>query len=79
MTDDMDRAQAREQFDRDQALAAQQARIAESFKPRDPSVSSLCIDCDEPIETERMRVLRGSACRCLSCAEAYEQRMRWLR
>lgn len=71
----MDQAQAREEMDRKIALDAQQARIAESFAPRDPEAATFCVDCDESIEPERLRVL-GHTARCAACAHLYEDRHR---
>lgn len=79
MSDDIDRAQVREEADRARALDAARQRIADSFTPRDPDISGLCIDCDAPIEPERLRVLGRSTCRCASCAQEFEQAMRRLR
>lgn len=76
MTDDIDRAQAREEQDRDLALAALRERIDAALTPRDPSLDGLCIDCDEPIEPARIAALRGCVSRCIECASAAEQRAR---
>lgn len=73
MADDIDRAQEREQFDRDLALRAAQERIAASFRPRDPSVANVCIQCEQPIEPERLRALSGRTSRCASCAQIHAQ------
>ncbi len=74
--DDMDRAQAREEQLREDALAALQRRIAAAMAPPDPAVAGLCIDCDGSIEPERMTALRGCTSRCSSCAHAYEAQQR---
>lgn len=74
--DDVDRAQVREQRDRDLALAAMRERIDASLTPRDPSIDGLCIDCDEPIEPARIKALRGCVSRCVTCATRFEQHMR---
>ena len=71
MADDIDRAQEREQHDRELAIRAAQLRVEESFAPRDPSVAGLCIDCDEAIEPERLRVLSFRTSRCASCAHLH--------
>lgn len=76
MTDEVDSAQAREEADRDRALSAARQRIADSMTPRDPAVALLCIDCDQPIEPERLQVLGHATSRCASCAQDFEQRMR---
>lgn len=74
--DDMDRAQEREQEDRDRALQAAQQRIAASFTPRDPAVAGLCLDCDNAIEPARIAALRGACSRCIDCATRYEHHLR---
>lgn len=74
MADDIDRAQAREELDRDFALAAMQRRIAASFAPRDGAVDGTCLDCAEPIEPARLAVLRGCCSRCIGCQEQWEKR-----
>lgn len=76
MADDMDRAQNREQVDRELALRAHAARIAASFEPVNPASAGFCMDCDGPIEPRRLQVLRGATSRCSDCAHAHEQRMR---
>lgn len=72
MGDDIDRAQAREEFDRERALAELQRRIAAAFAPRDPAVADFCIDCGGRIEPARLAALRGSTARCIACAREYE-------
>lgn len=82
MADDIDRAQEREQLDRDLALRAQQERVAASFQPRDPRVASLCIDCDAPIEPERLRALAMKTSRCAACAQIHAKQYevpKWLK
>jgi RNA polymerase-binding transcription factor DksA len=70
----MDRAQEREQLDRDRAIDAARARIAESMLPRDPKAAEFCIDCDEPIEAERLLLVRRAS-RCAQCARDFEARL----
>lgn len=70
----MDRAQDQEQAARDAALQATLARIAAAHAPRDARVDETCIDCDEPIEPERLAALRKTA-RCATCAHEYERRL----
>lgn len=74
MADDMDRAQERDQHDRDAAIRAALLKIEAAFAPRDTAVDGLCIDCDEAIEPERLAVIRTA--RCADCARQNEQRMR---
>jgi RNA polymerase-binding transcription factor DksA len=75
VTDEIDRAQEREQLDRDLALRAAQQRIAKAHTPRAAAVAATCVDCHEAIEPERLRVLRGT-CRCAECAHVFEARMK---
>jgi RNA polymerase-binding transcription factor DksA len=82
VADDIDRAQEREQQDRDRAILAAQSRVEESFKPRDPSVANFCIDCDEAIEPERLRALSFKTSRCASCAHLHAKQYQvpaWIR
>lgn len=79
MSDAIDKAQEREALDRELALRAMSERIAASHTPRDVSVDGLCIDCQEPIEASRLRVLAGKTSRCASCAHDFEHRMRGVR
>lgn len=73
MTGDViDQAQAREELDRELALAAARARIEASFAARDEGVEGTCIDCGESIEPARMEALRGCCSRCFGCAERFE-------
>lgn len=74
MTDDIDRAQERDAYDRDRAVAAALARIAASRLPHDATVDGQCIDCEQPIEPARLAALAHKTSRCLHCATAYEQR-----
>ncbi len=74
--DEIDRAQEREQADRDRAIAATLQRIAAAFQPRDLSVLGTCIDCSQPIDPARMEALRGCCARCVRCAAAFELAMR---
>lgn len=61
-----DRAQALEQRQRDQAIAAQLART----RPSVPSLTD-CQDCDKPIP-EKRRALGGMT-RCVPCQTLIEQ------
>lgn len=76
--DEMDKAQACEQADRDAALRATLARVAAANTPRDARVDATCIDCDQPIEPQRIAVLRKTS-RCAECAHAWERRFAWSR
>jgi RNA polymerase-binding transcription factor DksA len=79
MTDTIDQAQDREQLDRDLALQAHADRVAASFVPRADGIDGLCIDCDRPIEPERLRVLARKTSRCAHCAQALEHRQQGYR
>lgn|GEM_PF-6125509 len=76
MTDQIDPVPEMEQRERDEGVRRVRDRIAESFKPRAPGVAALCIDCDEPIEPERLAALAHKTSRCVSCAQDFEQRHR---
>jgi len=79
LTDDIERAQEIEQRDRDMALRLQLERIAASFAPREDGAEAMCIDCDEAIEPERLKVLARKTSRCAQCARDHEHRMRGYR
>lgn len=72
MTDDVDRAQRVEAFDREVALRNQLARIAAAMSSRDTSVDGFCIDCGDAIGAERLLLMRGCTSRCANCATRYE-------
>jgi RNA polymerase-binding transcription factor DksA len=76
MIDVIDQAQHAEELDRATALERHHRRVAASFEPRRPGIDGLCIDCDEPIEPERLAVLAGKTSRCASCAHDHERRLR---
>ncbi|URM27351.1 TraR/DksA family transcriptional regulator [Pseudomonas frederiksbergensis] len=61
-----DRAQALEQRQRDQAIAAQLARAL----PSGPSLTH-CADCDKPIPEKRQAL--GGMTRCVPCQTLVEQ------
>lgn len=79
MTDDIERAQEIEQRDRDAAVRRQLSRIEASFLPRADGLDGICIDCDQDIEPERLKVLAGKTIRCAQCARDHEHRMRGFR
>jgi phage/conjugal plasmid C-4 type zinc finger TraR family protein len=64
-----DRAQALEQRQRDQAIAAHQARAREAGPSR-----THCLDCDCEIPPARQAL--GGVTRCVPCQTAEEQRLR---
>lgn len=61
-----DRAQALEQRQRDQAIAAQRAVV----RPSGPSLTA-CQDCDQPIPEQRRAL--GGMTRCVPCQTLFEQ------
>lgn len=61
-----DRAQALEQRQRDQAIAAQLART----RPIVPSLTH-CEDCDQPIPEKRQAL--GGMTRCVPCQTIFEK------
>ena len=64
-----DRAQALEQRERDQAIAAQLAHK----RPSGPSLTH-CKDCDKPIPEKRQAL--GGITRCVPCQSLIEQGQR---
>jgi phage/conjugal plasmid C-4 type zinc finger TraR family protein len=64
-----DRAQALEQRQRDQAIAAQLAQA----RPSGPSLTH-CEDCDNPIPDKRQAL--GGITRCVPCQTVVEQGQR---
>ncbi|EZP65474.1 TraR/DksA family transcriptional regulator [Pseudomonas sp. P7] len=64
-----DRAQALEQRERDQAIAAQLARK----RPSGPSLTH-CEDCDKPIPEQRRAL--GGMTHCVPCQSLIEQGQR---
>ncbi|EJN25097.1 TraR/DksA C4-type zinc finger protein [Pseudomonas sp. GM80] len=64
-----DRAQALEQRQRDQAIAAQLAQA----RPSGPSLTH-CEDCDNPIPEKRQAL--GGITRCVPCQTVVEQGQR---
>ena len=69
MSDQLDQAQAFEEFRRDLALRAARAGVPQLATP---SGFGLCDDCGDPIERERIVVVPGCK-RCLTCQEAFER------
>lgn len=64
-----DRAQATEQRQRDQAIAAQ---LAQS-RPIGPSLTH-CVDCDQNIPAARQAL--GGMTRCVPCQSIFEKEVR---
>lgn len=79
MSDAIDQAQDREQTDRDFALRAHALRVASSFSPRQKGIDTRCIDCEQAIEPERLKVLAGKTSRCAHCAHVYEKKQKGFR
>lgn len=42
-------------------------------------VNRTCIECEQPIEPERWKALRGCTSRCAACAHDYERSVRGAR
>ena len=74
MADAADHAQALEQAERDAALAAHTARMADDRRPR-PAGPRDCDDCGGPIEPGRLALLPMTG-RCAECAQEFERRPR---
>lgn len=72
MIDDIDRAQEREQLDRELALSAQRKRIEASFGPRDADANEWCCGCGNRIEPARIAALGPLISRCAACARQLE-------
>lgn len=72
MIDDIERAQEREQLDRERALRAQRQRIEASFGPRDADAREWCCACGNRIELERIAALGPLISRCARCAKQLE-------
>lgn len=49
-------------------------RVKESFMQFDPSKPVHCIDCAEPVSTERLRAFPHTR-RCIGCATEIERRL----
>ena len=75
MSDDVDKAQEREQRDRDAAIAATLQRVAAAHAPRDREQDKVCMDCGNEIEPPRLKVLPFTS-RCAECAHIQERRLR---
>lgn len=67
--DDVDRAQMREQENRQDALAAQQRRAHPDDAPEESA--RWCIDCGEPIPEARRLAVPGCS-RCVDCQQFAE-------
>lgn len=76
MIDDIERAQEREQLDRELALRAHRQRIEASFGPRDADAQEWCCGCGNRIEPERIAALGPLISRCARCARALEAERR---
>lgn len=79
MADDADRAAElieAEAAERNRVLAQ---RLEQGLAERRDAVNRNCIDCEQPIEPERWKALRGATSRCAACAHDYERSMRGAR
>lgn len=71
MTDIIDRAKEVEMLNRETALQNQQQRASQHEEPRIVNGRRCCIDCDEPIPSERLEA-SPYAVRCVWCQEDFE-------
>lgn len=74
MTDAADRAQEREEADRDAALARARDNTAHEA-PFEIEGRRVCLDCFEPIDKRRLKA-NPAAVRCLECQTLIERRHR---
>lgn len=77
MADDADRAAELielEAAERNRVLADRLEQGMEAH--RREQVNRMCIECEQPIEPERWKALRGCTSRCSACAHDYERRVR---
>lgn len=72
--DDLDRAQVREELDRELALAAQRGRTAPLFTPGIHTVTHCC-DCGSEIPEARRQAVPGTLL-CVDCQAIFEQQQR---
>lgn len=75
MADDADRADDRIEGERQAGVARVLAAREESMRMTPGALDGVCIECDGPIEPERIAALRRT-CRCSACAHDYELRTR---
>ena len=73
MADDIDRAQALEEQERDASLEQQAAAAAIVEAPFDIEGVRVCSTCFEPIPRKRLRANTG-AVRCVECQTRVERR-----
>lgn len=73
MTDEADRAQAREE--RDRAEAIERAAAPASETPFEIEGVRVCLDCFDPIARQRLAA-NPAAVRCVDCQNDYERRQR---
>jgi DnaK suppressor protein len=69
-----DRAQERDQQNNDDAQALHQANLQPEPEQVIVAGMVLCIDCDEPVQPERLRA-KPNAARCIYCQGAYEKEL----
>ena len=73
MVDVFDRAQTREQEDRDRAIAAQLQRGRETEQPDEVDGIRYCLDCGDEINPKRL-TFRPEAVRCVDCQQIKDER-----
>lgn len=72
MADAADRAQAIEEEDRADVLAARAAKMFHE-EPRVVNGQRLCLDCDEPLSKKRLKFV-PEAVRCVDCQKFHEEK-----
>lgn len=73
MVDVFDRAQEREQKDRDLAIQAELKRGIETEEPDEENGIRYCLDCGLEIPKDRLKA-RPDAVRCVDCKEMKDRR-----
>lgn len=75
MVDVFERAQEREQEDRDIAIQAELKRGIETEQPDEENGIRYCLDCGDPIPNKRLEA-RPDAVRCVECQNIKAKRER---
>lgn len=73
MVDVFDRAQMREQKDRELAIQAALQSGRETERPDEENGIRYCLDCGEPIPNKRLEA-RPEAVRCVECKDIKDKR-----
>lgn len=75
MVDVFDRAQTREQEDRDRAIAEQLRKGRETEQPDEVDGTRYCLDCGHEIDPRRL-AFRPESVRCVECQQIKDERNR---